>query len=62
MLSKFKLDRAQDKFECFFLRKSHWPFCDYDVENECGLLNRLVTWTRWGDCWIFVVLVELMIS
>ena len=29
-----------------FLRKSHWPFCDYDVENECDfLLNRLVTVT-----------------
>ena len=31
--------------ECYLHRKPHWPFCDYDVENKCGLLNRLVTVT-----------------
>ena len=41
-----KFDRAQGKFECFIRRKSHWPFPDYDVVKECGLLNRLVTGTR----------------
>ena len=25
--------------------KPHMPFRDYDVENKCGLLNRLVTGT-----------------
>ena len=29
-----------------FAQEPHWPFCDYDVENKCGLLKRLVTGTR----------------